>query len=40
MNIYSYILTAKKNGINIMQALFDAMHGKPFMPLVGKVSVF
>jgi len=34
MNIYAYILTVKKNGINIMQALLDAMNGKPFMPLV------
>lgn len=40
MNIYSYILTAKKNGVNIMQALLDAMQGKPFMPLVGKIPAF
>jgi len=40
MNIYAYILTVKKNGINIMQALLDAMHGKPFMPLVCKISAF
>lgn len=30
MNIYAYILSVKKNGINIMQALLDAMDGKPF----------
>lgn len=36
MNIYAYILTVKKNGINILQALLDAMNGKPFMPLVCK----
>lgn len=40
MNIYSYILTAKKNGVNIMQALLDAMQGEPFVPIVGKVAVF
>ena len=40
MNIYSYILTAKKNGVNIMQALLDVMQGKPFMPIVGKVAAF
>ncbi len=40
MNIYSYILTVKKNGVNIMQALLDAMQGKPFIPLVGKVPAF
>jgi len=40
MNIYSYILTVKKNGGNIMQALLDAMQGKPFMPLVGKIPAF
>jgi len=40
MNIYAYILTVKKNGINIMQALLDAMHGKPFMPLVCKIPAF
>jgi|GEM_PF-6882335 len=40
MNIYSYILTAKKNGVNIMQALLDAMQGKPFMPLIGKIPAF
>jgi hypothetical protein len=40
MNIYSYILTVKKNGGNIMQALLDAMQGKPFMPLVGKITAF
>jgi transposase len=34
MNIYSYILSVKKNGTNIMQALLDAMNGKGFMPLV------
>jgi len=33
MNIYAYILTVQKNGVNIMQALFDAMNGKPFIPL-------
>jgi transposase len=40
MNIYSYILTVKKNGVNIMQALLDAMYGKPFMPLVDKIPAF
>lgn len=36
MNIYAYILSVKKNGITIMQALLDAMNGKPFIPLVCK----
>jgi len=40
MNIYAYILTIKKNGINIMQALLDAMNGKAFMPLVCKTYAF
>lgn len=40
MNIYAYILTVKKNGINIMQALLDAMNGNPFMPLVCKNPAF
>jgi hypothetical protein len=40
MNIYAYILTVKKNGMNIMQALLDAMHRKPFMPLVCKNPAF
>jgi transposase len=40
MNIYAYILTVKKNEINIMQALLDAMNGKPFMPLVCKNPAF
>jgi hypothetical protein len=40
MNIYAYILTVKKNGINIMQALFDAMNEKPFMPLFCKNTTF
>lgn len=40
MNIYAYILSVKKNGINIMQALLDAMNGKPFMPLVCKSPTF
>jgi hypothetical protein len=40
MNIYAYILTVKKNEINIMQALLDAMHRKPFMPLVCKNPAF
>jgi hypothetical protein len=40
MNIYAYILTVKKNGVNILQALLDAMHGKPFMPLVCKTPAF
>jgi len=39
-NIYAYILTVKKNGMNIMQTLLDAMHGKPFMPLVCKTPAF
>ena len=30
MTIYAYILSVKKNGINIMQALLDAMNGNPF----------
>lgn len=40
MDIYAYILTVKKNGVNIMQALLDAMNGKPFMPVVGKNPAF
>lgn len=40
MNIYAYMLTVKKNGINIMQALLDAMNEKPFMPLVCKNLAF
>jgi hypothetical protein len=32
MNIYAYILTVKKNGMNIMHALLDAMHRKPKTP--------
>jgi transposase len=40
MNIYAYILTVKKNGMNIMQALLDAMHRKPFMPLACKTPAF
>jgi transposase len=40
MNIYAYILTVKKNGVNILQALLDAMHGKPFMPFVCKNPAF
>jgi transposase len=40
MNIYAYILTVKKNGVNILQALLDAMHRKPFMPLVCKTPAF
>jgi hypothetical protein len=40
MNIYAYILTVKKNGVNILQALLDAMHGKAFMPLVCKNPAF
>jgi len=40
MNIYAYILTVKKNGVNILQALLDAMYGKPFMPLVCKNPAF
>ena len=40
MNIYAYILTVKKNGVNIMQALLDAMNGNPFMPLVCKKPAF
>jgi len=40
MNIYAYILTVKKNGINILQALLDAMNGKPLMPLVCKNPAF
>jgi hypothetical protein len=40
MNIYAYILTVKKNGMNIMQALLDTMHGKPFMPLICKTPAF
>jgi len=35
-----HLLTAKKNGVNIMQALLDAIQGKPFMPLVGKIPTF
>lgn len=40
MNIYAYILSVKKNSINIMQALLDAMDGKPFMSVVCKNSAF
>ncbi|MFA6145555.1 MAG: IS66 family transposase [Sulfuricurvum sp.] len=39
MSIYSYILTAKKNGLNSMNALIDAVNGNPFLPAVAVKSV-
>ena len=39
MSIYSYILTAKKNGLNSMNALLDAVNGNPFVPAVAVKSV-
>jgi transposase len=39
MSIYSYILTAKKNGLNSMNALLDAVNGNPFLPAVAVKSV-
>jgi len=30
----------RQNGVNIMQALLDAMQGKPFIPLIGKIPAF
>jgi transposase len=32
--IRSYIQTVKKNGLNVIEALKNAFHGKPFMPQV------
>ena len=40
MTIYAYILSVKKNGINIMQALLDAMNGNPFIPTACKSTAF
>ena len=34
MNIYAYILSIKKNGVNVMQGLLDAMNGRAFLPVV------
>ena len=32
-DIRSYISTARKNGMNVIQAIFDAFNGNPFMPV-------
>jgi len=40
MNIYAYILTSKKNGVNVMQALLGAVNGRAFLPRVCKSTGF